>query len=46
MKFDGYSSPRKLVKNVIRFYKIKKYFKFTLIENFMVGGVKNLAVMP
>ncbi|MDY5384879.1 MAG: hypothetical protein SPG65_07195 [Campylobacter sp.] len=32
MKFDGYSSSRKLIKNVICFYKIKKYFKFTLID--------------
>lgn len=32
MKFDGYSSSKKLIKNVIRFYKIKKYFKFTSID--------------
>ncbi|MCI6661861.1 hypothetical protein [Campylobacter sp.] len=32
MKFDGYSSSKKLIKNVIHFYKIKKYFKFTLID--------------
>ncbi|WP_086233531.1 capsular polysaccharide biosynthesis protein [Campylobacter devanensis] len=32
MKFDGYSSSKKLIKNVNRFYKIKKYFKFTSID--------------
>lgn len=32
MKFDGYSSSKKLIKNVIRFYKIKKYFKFISID--------------
>lgn len=30
MEFDGYSSSRKLIENTKKFYKIKRFFKFTL----------------
>ena len=30
MEFDGYSSSGKLIENTKKFYKIKRFFKFTL----------------
>lgn len=32
MEFDGYSSSGKLIENTKKFYKIKRFFKFTLLS--------------